>query len=141
MQAKTRATQGTVLAHSLALPRQRCRLSVVAKAGKEQKAESITGIVFKPMEEASCYSHGIGHATNALAGGTLSLSSLKICGLPSSFFPQVQIQLKQQSQKDPTESLVRMHFSSKAEAAMNEQINVEVRCSLLRLTVLKPVIF
>ena len=43
------------------------------------------------------------------------------------FFLQVQLELKQQSQKKPSDSLARMFFSDKAEAAINEQINVEVR--------------
>ena len=51
-----RPVAGHVGLHSSGLTRQRSKLSVMAKAGKEQKTgvESITGIVFKPMEEVRC---------------------------------------------------------------------------------------
>jgi ferritin heavy chain len=75
------------------------RLKVVARASskgepKAEKSESITGLVFKPMEE-------------------------------------VQMEWKRQAESgaDPTVSLVRMHYSPKAEAAVNEQINVEYNIS------------
>ena len=47
---------GHVGLHSTGLARHRSSLSIVAKAGKEQKiaSESITGIIFKPMEEVKC---------------------------------------------------------------------------------------
>lgn len=48
---------------------------------------------------------------------------------------QVQMQFKETSAKaaklDPRESLSRLHFSDRAEAAMNEQINVELNCSYI----------
>lgn len=47
----------------------------------------------------------------------------------------MQVQLKEQTQRggldDPHKSLTRMHYNETAEAAVNEQINVEYNCSYI----------
>jgi ferritin heavy chain len=59
--------------------------------------------------------------------------SESITGLVFEPMKAVQMQLKEQTERgdlnDPLASLVRMHYSPKAEAAVNEQINVEYNIS------------
>jgi ferritin heavy chain len=56
-----------------------------------------------------------------------------VTGLVFEPMKEVQLQLKDQAERgglnDPTSSLVKMHFSQKAEAAINEQINIEYNIS------------
>jgi len=58
-----------------------------------------------------------------------------ITGLVFEPMKEVQMQLKDQEERgwlnDPSQSLVRMQFSPKAESALNEQINVEYNISYI----------
>lgn len=139
------------------------RVLVQAKSSKP-KDDTLSGVVFKPMEEVKiiiCYlTLGYG-ALGGSRGKTLcpqvgarpacmhfcrgawqqtTSANDKLYQTYQSIFLepllialQVQIQLKEQSERgglnDPRHSLVRMHYADMAEAAVNEQINVEYNIS------------
>ncbi|KAH7624047.1 hypothetical protein Ndes2526B_g01299 [Nannochloris sp. 'desiccata'] len=81
----------------------------------------------------SSSSHRARVAVRASARGGGREKSETITGLVFEPMKEVQMQLKDQAERgglnDPTHSLVRMHYSPKAESAVNEQINIEYNIS------------
>lgn len=70
----------------------------------------------------------------AKAGKESKTATEAVTGIVFRPFDEVKLQLKETTEtrgglNDPTASLVRMHYSPRAEAAVNEQINVELNIS------------